>query len=99
MPDDAESRFAVFLFLFFMTFFQVLSKGIGTALLACVRFKFAIAFVTADVIFYCFVKILRDDLRYWLNIDGPLGVMLTALSRVMIKVIVDNTCIVHFRKC
>lgn len=52
----------------------------------------------ADLGLFFIYKIARNDLRYWLNIEGLLSWVTTMVVRLVIKVVVDFTLMVHLRK-
>ena len=54
-------------------------------------------FVGGEVLLYLAWKLLRGDFLYWVRVEGVLGVILSALERVFVKVVVDFTGCVHFR--
>ena len=52
----------------------------------------------ADLGLFFIYKIARNDLRYWLNIEGLLSWVTTMVVRLVIKLVVDFTLMVHLRK-
>jgi len=46
---------------------------------------------------YLAYKVARGDFYYWMPVDGPAGLALSLLMRVVVKVLADFTAVVQFR--
>jgi hypothetical protein len=51
----------------------------------------------ADMGIYLAYKVARGDFYHWMPVDGPAGLALSLLMRVVVKVIADFTAVVQFR--
>ena len=54
-------------------------------------------FVGGEILLFLAWKLLRGDFLYWVRVEGIFDAPLSALARVVIKVIVDFTGCLHFR--
>ena len=55
------------------------------------------AYIGADMFIYLFFKIVRNNFRYWLRIDGLPGLFISLLTRVVVKFVNDFTLNPQFR--
>ena len=76
---------------------HVALKTFGVALLAVTSATDLLIFLGVDMGTYLFAKAVRGDLRYWLRLDGVLSWVVSFLSRIFIKILVDHTAIVQMR--
>ena len=75
-----------------------LSRSIGCALLVASSGKTRfVHFVGGEILLYLVWKIFRGDFLYWVRVEGIVGVITSALVRVVNKIIADFTGCVHFR--
>ena len=75
-----------------------LSRSVGCALLVASSGKsMLVYFVGGEMLLYLAWKIFRGDFLYWVRVEGIVGVIISALVRVVNKIIVDFTGCVHFR--
>ena len=54
-------------------------------------------FVIGELLLYLAWKLARKDFLYWVQVEGALGILVSLLSRVLVKVIVDFCGCLHFR--
>jgi hypothetical protein len=59
--------------------------------------SWAFLYIGADLGLYILVKIMRGDFWYWMPTGGNMEVVSSIGFRVIVKIIVDFTSIVHFR--
>ena len=97
VPDDSSRRQMCFLFTFCICFSQVSMRSIFAALVLSVGPQFMGLYIAGDICLYLLIKLLRSDLRYSLNLSGSVSWVASLFVRVGIKMIVDFTCIFHFR--
>ena len=74
-----------------------LSMSVGCALLAATDSSLLIYFVGGNVVVFLVFKVARNDFMYWPRIEGAAGVLQAFLLRLMTKVIVDFTGLMHVR--
>jgi hypothetical protein len=75
----------------------LLVRCIGTALLMLSNVNYFLYFFLGEMGLYLFQKVTRGDFLYWMPVDGFLGLIVSVLFRVFVKVITDYTGIVQFR--
>jgi len=92
-----RNRNTVFVLMMLMTGAHVLMKVLACGLLLRINQNWFIIYMSGDMTIFFVFKMLRDDLRYWLLLDGSLSWIVTFLSRVLIKTITDVTLIAQFR--
>ena len=97
IPDDHGLRSRCFILMTVMSTCHNLSRSVGCALLAALGEKMVLYFFGAEMLLYLVWKVFRLDFMAWFPVDGPLGVLLSLLYRVFVKVIVDFSGCLHFR--
>jgi hypothetical protein len=70
---------------------------LGIALLAVVGPMVTAAVLGGDMLFFLLFKLARDDLRYWLKLDGVLSWVVSIVARFFYKLMVDFTVMVQLR--
>ena len=75
----------------------LLVRSFSAAMLMLAGTKYLVMYMVGDMALYLVLKVARGDFHYWIPIDGMLGVLVSLISRVIAKTIVDFTGIVHFR--
>ena len=75
--------------MFLFSAIHIAVRMLGTVvLLVCSPF-FVVVFLGADMLFFLCYKILRDDLRYWLKLDGMMSWLVSIVIRVITKFMHD----------
>ena len=98
IPDDHELRGRCFLLMTIISTLHSLSRSVGCALLAASHGKtMLVYFVGGEVLFFVVYKVVRGDFLYWVRVEGPLGVLLSLITRSIVKVVVDFSGCLHFR--
>ncbi|GMI43368.1 hypothetical protein TrCOL_g9829 [Triparma columacea] len=97
IPAKASKRTVVFVSMLLFTAGMLLIRCTTIVLLGLMGGSWALLYIGADLGLYLLVKILRGDFWYWLPLGGNLEILSSILGRVVIKIIVDFTSIVHFR--
>jgi hypothetical protein len=87
----------VFTLMTLMTTAHVLMKALACSVMLRLSAMWFWMYLGADTGIYLLYKFVRGDLRYQLNLRGLLGWTVTFITRIVIKIIVDFTLIVHFR--
>jgi len=72
-------------------------RSISTAMLAGIGKGYLLYYTVADIGLYFAFKFARNDLYYWMPLEGGMGLIVTFMGRLLIKVITDYTGCVHFR--
>jgi len=76
---------------------MLLIRCLALVLFGLVGKEVAITFVMVDLGLFLIVKVLRRDFVYCLPMHGWTAVLISFFMRVGMKIIVDYTCISHFR--
>ena len=98
VPNNSGSRTVVFFTMFMFTACHVGVRLIGIALLAVVSPMIAAAVLGGDVLFSMLFKLARNDLRYWLPLEGGLSWVVSLVIRIITKLMVDFTVMVQLRR-
>ena len=94
-PD--KNRMMLFLLMNLMTTAHVLMKVLACSLMLRLSAIWFWAYLIVDMCIFLLYKLVKGDLRYWMNLNGLLGWIVTFVIRVVVKIIVDFTLIVQFR--
>ena len=97
VPSNSRSRLAVMLTMFTFSVCHITMKILGVALLATVSAFYLFIFLLGDMVMYLLYKAWRQDLRYWLRLEGALSWLASFLFRFFIKILVDYTALVQLR--
>ncbi len=98
VPSSSGKRTLVFIAMLLFTFCHIGVRLIGISVLAVVSPTVAAAVLGGDVVFFFLFKIARRDLRYWLNVEGYTSWVVTFISRLFEKLMVDFTAMVQLRR-
>ena len=98
IPRDRYSRFVVFVSMIFFSSCHIALKMIGVALFAVTSPLFLWCFLGGDMLLFLLLKVLRSDFRYWLKLDGAISWIMSALIRVVEKIMVDFTTLLDMRR-
>jgi hypothetical protein len=97
IPAKASKRTAVFVSMMLFTAGMLLIRCTTIVLLGLMGGSWAFLYIGADLCLYFGVKILRGDFWYFMPLGGSAEIMISIIGRVMVKIIVDFTSMVHFR--
>jgi hypothetical protein len=97
IPAKANKRTVVFVSMLLFTAGMLLIRCTTIVLLGLMGGSWAFLYIGADLGLYFLVKILRGDFWHWFPFGGNTEIMPSIFSRMIIKIIVDFTSIVHFR--
>jgi hypothetical protein len=97
VPDGAAARTACFASMFLLTFAHTLARSFSCALVAKVSTSWLAMYLGGDLLLYYLYKLLRGDLRYFLNTSGGLSIITTVLIRFSQKAMVDFTAFMQLR--
>lgn len=97
IPSKARRRAVVFFCLMALSALLLLARAATVVLLGSISSSLAMTYILGDFGLYFLYKYLRGDFFYWLNISGPLELVISILVRTVVKVCVDFTGVVHFR--
>ena len=98
VPSSSGKRTLLFVSMFAFTSAHVALRLFGTAILALFSPFVTAAVLGGDVLLFLLFKFARNDLRYWLNVDGFLSWVITFLFRIVLKLMVDFTAMVQLRR-
>ena len=90
-------RLQLMIFMMSMTIFHVLMKMLASALLLRLNKLWLLMYIVIDMGLLLLYKIVRGELRYWVNIPGILGWVVSISMRIIAKTISDFTLLMHFR--
>ena len=94
-PD--KNRMMVFILMNMMTTGHVLMKVLACSLMLRLSAIWFWIYLSVDTGLYLLYKLVRGDLRYWLTLRGAISWIATFITRIVSKIIVDFTLLVHFR--
>jgi hypothetical protein len=97
IPAKASKRTVVFVSTLLFSAGMLLIRCTTIVLLGLMGGSWVFLYIGADLGLYILVKILRGDFWYWLPLGGNIEIVFSILFRVIVKIIVDFTSIVHMR--
>jgi hypothetical protein len=97
IPAKASKRAVVFVSTLLFSAGMLLIRCTTIVLLGLMGGSWAFLYIGADLGLYLLVKTLRGDFWYWIPLGGNIEIVSSILIRVVIKIIVDFTSMVHFR--
>ena len=99
IPDDNAVRMKIFALMTLMSTMLNLGRSLGCALLATSKggMMLVVYFTGGEMLCFFVWKVFRQDFHYWPRFTGKIEFILSFLSRVFLKVIVDYTGCVHLR--
>jgi len=97
IPAKASKRSVVFVSTLLFSAGMLLIRCTTIVLLGLMGGSWAFLYIGADLGLYLLVKTLRGDFWYWIPLGGNIEIVSSIILRVMVKIIVDFTSIVHFR--
>jgi hypothetical protein len=97
IPANASKRTIVFVSMLLFTAGMLLIRCTTIVLLGLMGGSWAFLYIGADLGLYLLVKILRGDFWYWTPIGGKAEIVSSISMRVIVKIVVDFTSMVHFR--
>jgi hypothetical protein len=97
IPAKASKRAIVFVSMLLLSAGMLLIRCTTIVLLGLMGGSWAFLYIGADLGLYILIKILRADFWYWLPAGASIEIMTSIIFRVIVKIIVDFTSIVHFR--
>ena len=99
VPSNSRRRRAlVFYSMFLFSACHIALRLLGIAFLAGFSSVVTAAVLGGDVLLFFLLKLARNDLRYWLKLDGSLSWIFSFAERIFTKVMVDFTVMVHLRR-
>ena len=98
IPNTSGRRTLVLFSMLFFTACHVWVRLLGIAVLAVVGPVITAAVLGADMFYFLAFKMARNDLRYWLNLEGVLAWVATIAIRIFTKLMVDFTVMVQLRR-
>ena len=97
IPSEHGLRGRCFLLMTLMSSLHNLSMSVGYDLLAAGGATMVLAFVGGEMVLYLVWKGVRGDLMVFIPVEGPFGVVLSLLYRVVVKIVVDFSGCLQFR--
>jgi len=96
IPDDGR-RTVIFGCMVLNSALLLLVRSLSAAMLTLVEKRYLAMYLAGDMALYLLQKVARGDFHYWFPVDGVLGLLLSLLLRVIVKMITDFTGVMHFR--
>ena len=97
VPDHAKKRTIIFFCMFFNSTLMLLIRGVSAALLMNIKREYWGMYWAGDMFVYLGQKVIRNDMWYWVPLEGWVGVIMSVLIRIVIKIITDFTGVIQFR--
>ena len=94
--DGYANRGWSFIFMWLVGIFHLTSKLLSCSVLAQEGYAL-LYYVLADTAIYLTYKLVRQDMLYWLPIDGLAGSVSSVVQRIGLKIIADFTGMIHAR--
>ena len=98
VPSNSGRRALVFYSMLFFTTSHIALRLLGVAFLALLSSRVTAAVLGGDVLLFLLLKLARNDLRYWLRLDGALSWIDSIAIRICTKIMVDFTVMVQLRR-
>ncbi|GMH89344.1 hypothetical protein TL16_g11428 [Triparma laevis f. inornata] len=97
VPDDKSARKTVFGGMIAMSSCMVLLKCVSTSLWLDMNEMSFLIFTACDIVGFILYKWFRNDLKYWIKLDGVGGMVFSIAERSVAKIMCDYTAILQFR--
>jgi len=97
VPDGSSARAICYSSLIAISSFMLIIKTLGLVLLSAVALDYIIYVFAFDIGSYLSIKIISGDFIYWPPLEGITSILMSLLSRVIVKVITDFTSVVQLR--
>jgi hypothetical protein len=97
IKNDPSSRLLTFIAMFLVTVSHILMKTLSTSLLMLVNSTWLLIVMVGEMSAYLLMKLARGDMRYWFNIPGSLGMVVSVVVRIASKLLADHTACLHMR--
>jgi hypothetical protein len=94
LPDGSRGKSAAFALMFAVHSTLIIGRTLAMALLFLTNWRWMAAYLGGDMGLYLLYKILRNDVYYF---PAGLGLGQSVVCRVLAKVLVDYTGVIHFR--
>eukprot|EP00519_Triparma_laevis_P003619 CAMPEP_0182515326 /NCGR_PEP_ID=MMETSP1321-20130603/37832_1 /TAXON_ID=91990 /ORGANISM="Bolidomonas sp., Strain RCC1657" /LENGTH=275 /DNA_ID=CAMNT_0024722721 /DNA_START=191 /DNA_END=1015 /DNA_ORIENTATION=+ len=75
----------------------VILKSLLIIVLGYAGASYPFYYLGGDMLFFLFLKIVRGDFTYWVPLTGIKGFLFSLGARVIVKVVIDFSCCVHYR--
>ncbi|GMI04066.1 hypothetical protein TrRE_jg4139 [Triparma retinervis] len=93
-----KTKLTMFAALFSLSFFNLFVRSLTVVTVSIVGGKtLVITVLTCEMLLYFIVKLARRDFHYWTPVYGWLGIVMSVVSRVVVKAASDWTALVQFR--
>jgi len=94
---DGGSRTVIFGCMMLQSALLLLIRSLSAAMLMLVKKRYLAMYMAGDVALYLLQKVARGDFHYWPPIDGAVGLLVSLMMRVFVKILVDFTGVIQFR--
>jgi len=75
----------------------LLIRSFSAAMLMLTKKRYLVMYMAGDMALYLLQKVARGDFHYWMPVDGALGLFVSLVARVGVKIVTDFTGLIHFR--
>jgi hypothetical protein len=97
IPDEASTRMVLLFCMTVNSALLLLVRGFSAAALLFVDSKYFALYSLIEMGIYLLYKLLRRDFYYWMPLEGAVGIFLSLLMRIVVKVVTDFTGVLQFR--
>jgi len=96
---NAFTKFKIFTLLFLLALFNLITRSMACVLISLqVNGLYSVAMLLGlELLMYYAVKIMRQDLRYWVPLYGLMGGFAAMMIRWIVKLVSDWTAVAQFR--
>jgi hypothetical protein len=99
VPTKSGQRSLVFYSMLLFSACHILLRFLGIGMIAVVFSPMITAAILGgDMAFFMIFKLARDDMRYWVRLDGALSWISSVVVRFVVKLMVDFTVMVQLRR-
>jgi hypothetical protein len=97
VPANPTKRSIIFVAMMFFSAGMLVLRCMTIVMLGLLGGRWASLYVSADMLLYLLVKILRGDFWYWIPAGGNVEIVSSIVARTLVKVVTDFTSIMQFR--
>jgi len=97
IPDDGIARTLLLVCMTLNSALLLLVRAFGAAMLMLVKKRYLVMYMAGDMALYLLQKVARGDFHYWLPVDGAFGLLVSLMTRMVVKTITDFTGVIQFR--
>jgi hypothetical protein len=97
VPANPKKRSIIFVAMMLFSAGMLVIRCMTIVVLGLLGGRWASLYVSADLLLYLLVKVLRGDFWYWISAGNNVEIVSSIVGRLLVKVVTDFTSIVQFR--